>query len=141
MKAVQIEIVPSDGSGTYDVAAHILMSYTERLRGLLGTKADSSAVLIMRCSSIHTYGMTYPIDVAFLDIHGNVLKVLHALTPGKVCTTHGARAVMERPASVQPWPHVDDSVRVPTGHMNSFHMRSRHRRQMRVLYERRWQLW
>jgi uncharacterized membrane protein (UPF0127 family) len=35
----------------------------------------------MRCSSVHTVGMRYPIDVVFLDRHGGIARVVESLRP------------------------------------------------------------
>jgi len=46
-----------------------------RLVGLLGTAAiaDGEGLWIVPCRSVHTVGMRYPIDVAFLDARGVVI--------------------------------------------------------------------
>lgn len=44
-------------------------TWWRRLRGLLGTRSLESGegLLISPCRAVHTYGMRYPVDVAFLD--------------------------------------------------------------------------
>lgn len=80
-----------------------LATWAERLRGLLGTGPDAEGVLITRCRSIHTFGMRYPIDVAFVGERGEVLKVRRALGPRGGASCHGARCVIERPAREGEW--------------------------------------
>lgn len=80
-----------------------LRTWPERLRGLLGTGAEAEGVLLSRCSSIHTFGMRYPLDVAFLGERGEVLRVCRGLGPRCVASCHGARCVIERPARDGPW--------------------------------------
>jgi uncharacterized membrane protein (UPF0127 family) len=46
-----------------------------RGRGLLGTDGVDGALWITRCPSVHMMGMRYPIDVAVVDRHGQVLDV------------------------------------------------------------------
>ena len=50
-----------------------------RRRGLLGRDRIEGALLIRRCSSVHTLGMRFPIDVAFLDRQMKVVDVVSAM--------------------------------------------------------------
>ena len=45
----------------------------ERMRGLLGRDGIDGALLLPHCRSVHTLGMRFTIDVAFLDRHGRVV--------------------------------------------------------------------
>jgi uncharacterized protein len=47
----------------------------ERVRGLLGRDAVAGAIVLRPCRQIHTLGMHFPIDVAFCDRDGLVLRV------------------------------------------------------------------
>ena len=44
----------------------VLSTWRERLRGLLGTGPDAGPVMLALCSSVHTFGMRYSLDVAFV---------------------------------------------------------------------------
>lgn len=88
---------------TWSGDARVLDTFGQRLRGLLGTDARALPVLICRCSSIHTVGMGYPIDVAFVDAHGVVRRVCRGLGPGRVVSCRGARCVLERPSCSDAW--------------------------------------
>ena len=48
-------------------------TFLSRLVGLLGTAAiaEGEGLWIVPCRSVHTLGMRYPIDVAFLDARGS----------------------------------------------------------------------
>jgi len=72
----------------------------ERLRGLLGRAplAPDEALLIEPCSSVHTFGMGYPIDLAFLDRDGRVLRVVERVKPLRVAARPGARQTLEMAA-------------------------------------------
>ena len=59
----------------------ILESIYEKLRGLIGTTAQHRGVVLARCSSIHTCWMAYPLDVAFIDSRGVVIKSCRKLQP------------------------------------------------------------
>jgi hypothetical protein len=61
-------------------------TFLSRLVGLLGTAAiaEGEGLWIVPCRSVHTLGMRYPIDVAFLDAGGVVVGVLEGLPPNRV---------------------------------------------------------
>lgn len=48
-----------------------------RSRGLLGRPEFEGALVLSKCRSVHTIGMQFAIDVAYLDGDGMVLKVAH----------------------------------------------------------------
>ena len=51
-------------------------TWRERKRGLLGRDGYEGALLIRPCSSVHTLGMRFDLDVAFCDEDLNVLSTL-----------------------------------------------------------------
>ncbi len=55
----------------------------ERFRGLLGSSElkEGEGFLIPSCKGIHTFGMTYPIDVLYLDQESRVLALLENYRP------------------------------------------------------------
>jgi hypothetical protein len=61
--------------------------------------ADGQGMIIIPCQSIHTFFMTFPIDVAFLDSSWRVLHMIEAM-PAWRASRHffKARAVLEMPA-------------------------------------------
>lgn len=90
----------------------VLSGWAERLRGLLGTNADAEPVVLLRCGSIHTFGMSYPIDVAFVGEHGEVLKVVLGMPPRRMASCLGSWLTFERPSSDEPWFEEGDVLRV-----------------------------
>lgn len=81
-----------------------LRGWAEKARGLLHTSADAEPVVLCGCSSIHTVGMAYPIDVAFVTKRGEVLSSRRGVPPGKLMLSLGAHYALERPQSEAPWP-------------------------------------
>ena len=71
-----------------------------RLRGLLGTDClpDGNALIIKPCSSVHTFGMKYPIDVIFAGKDNRILKTVDAMRPGGISACSGSSYVVELPA-------------------------------------------
>ena len=54
---------------------------------------------ITPCSSIHMFFMRFPLDVAFLDRDGRVLRAYHGIRPWRVSRiVRGARSAVELPA-------------------------------------------
>ncbi len=58
-------------------SAEVPDSRRARRRGLLGRDHLDGALVIERCRWIHTIGMRFPIDVAYLDDTGIVVKTMH----------------------------------------------------------------
>jgi len=78
----------------------------DRLRGLLGrsTLARTEGLLLRRCGAIHTFGMSFPIDVIFLSEQGDVLAAREALCPNRVAFKFAASQILEVAAgSVARW--------------------------------------
>ena len=76
-------------------------SLKERLIGLLGSDGlpEGEALVLEPCSSIHTFFMRFPIDVAFLSPDGRVLKLYKALKPWRATRLYPSAAMaVELPA-------------------------------------------
>lgn len=57
-------------------SAEVARTRRERRRGLIGRDHLDGALVIRRCRWIHTFGMQFPIDVAYLDDGGIVVKTM-----------------------------------------------------------------
>lgn len=68
-----------------------------RRKGLLGRDSlDVEAALVLApCCSIHTAFMRFPIDVAFVDRDGRVIRFVRDLKPWKIAISLRARAAIE----------------------------------------------
>jgi len=76
-------------------------TWWRRLRGFLfrPEPRPGEGILLAPCDAIHTWGMTFPLDVIFLDGSGQVLKITEDLPPRRMCgRVHGAKYVLEVPA-------------------------------------------
>lgn len=95
----------ADGCGTLAVLGgrtgiplEIAASYRARTRGLLGRAEMVGALLLTPASGVHTLGMGFPIDVAYLDRRLRVLAV-RTMAPGRVGLPRlRSRHVLEAPA-------------------------------------------
>jgi len=69
-----------------------------RLRGLLcrgRAPGPRSGLWLAPCRAIHTLGMRHPIDAAFLDADGRLLRLARNLPPGRVALCLRAASVVE----------------------------------------------
>ncbi|MCG8325407.1 MAG: DUF192 domain-containing protein [Thiotrichales bacterium] len=85
----------------------------ERMRGLLARPplTDTQGLLIRPCSSIHTIGMSFPIDVIFMDRSWRVVKTVSRIGAFRMSWCHGAEMVLETMAhSVARWGLKPDDV-------------------------------
>ena len=77
----------------------VARSFRSRLFGLAWRDRSQAGpgLLIPRCSSVHTFGMRFELDVYFLDRAGRVLELSRQVPPRRVLWCRGASAVLEIP--------------------------------------------
>lgn len=82
-----------------DVAAvEVADTARERTRGLLGRDGLDGAMLLQPASSVHTFRMAFPIDVAYLGRDGTVRATV-TMAPNRLGLPRwGAHAVLEAEA-------------------------------------------
>jgi uncharacterized protein len=56
------------------------------------------ALVLPHCSSVHTAGMRFALDLVFLDAGGRVLRVARGVPPWRIVSCRGAAAVLETAA-------------------------------------------
>lgn len=72
-----------------------------RMKGLLGRAGLSpgEGLLLRPANSVHTVGMKFAIDVAFVDRRGVVRRIIEAMPPGRLSPlVRGSSFVIEAPA-------------------------------------------
>src|SRR4051794_2978383 len=91
----QLPTVELDG-----VELPVAIGLRARLLGLalLDPERAGPGLLIPRCTSVHTFGMRFSLDVFFLDEDGAVLEARSGVRPRRVLSHRAAKAVLERPA-------------------------------------------
>ena len=86
------------------VATQVLTAFdsASRRNGLLKfeTMPEGAALIIAPCSAVHTIGMRFDIDIAFVAKDGRVLKVRHAVKAWRLAASLRAFAVVELAAGV-----------------------------------------
>jgi len=86
------------------------VDYLGRMRGLLFEGPDGVPLALAPCKSVHTFGMRFPLDVAFVGMGGAVLYAERGVGPGRVISQEGSCLVLERPASDDFWPQAGMTV-------------------------------
>lgn len=86
----------------------------ERRRGLLGRDGLEGAYVITPCRWVHTIGMRFPIDVAFLDSEGLVIRTVQMPRHRLGMPVVRARSVIEAEAGAfARWGvHVGDVIEI-----------------------------
>lgn len=76
-------------------------NFLERMCGLLFRPAltASQGLLIVPCSSVHTFGMRYSIDLVFIDQNWTIVKTVNRLKPWRVAACKSATMVLELAAN------------------------------------------
>ena len=86
-------------------------SVGSRLKGLLGRSAlaDGEGLHLVPCNSIHMFFMRFPIDVAFLDAQGRVVRAVHGIRPWRATRLHlKARSALELAAGTLARTHTQE---------------------------------
>lgn len=88
------------------VAAHVELADTPnaRRRGLLSRSqlAAGEGLWIAPCEAVHTFGMSYPIDLVFIDKRHKVVKLVESIRPGRIAIAWRAQSVLElAPGSIR----------------------------------------
>ena len=75
-------------------------TWWSRLRGFLGRPEPKGGegILLVRCAAVHTWWMSFGLDLLFLDERGKVLELIRSFPPWKrTRRVSGARYVLEVP--------------------------------------------
>ncbi|MCL4313350.1 MAG: DUF192 domain-containing protein [Actinobacteria bacterium] len=70
--------------GEVVAAVEIAESLPARTRGLLGRSSLDGALVLRPARAVHTFGMRFPIDVAFCDAQLVVIATI-TMPPGRIC--------------------------------------------------------
>jgi len=84
--------------GIVMASAEVARDRRSRNKGLLGRDHLDGALVIERCRWIHTVGMRFPLDVAYLDDQGVVSKTVRMQRHRVGAPVFRARSVIEAEA-------------------------------------------
>jgi uncharacterized membrane protein (UPF0127 family) len=79
-------------------SAEIANDRGSKRRGLLKSDHFEGALVIERCRWVHTIGMRFPLDIAYLDADGQVIKTIHMARNRVGVPVAKARSVIEAEA-------------------------------------------
>ena len=99
--AAHCRIVNAERGTVLAERAEIARSFWSRGIGLMGRRGlpEGGGLVIDPCSSIQTWFMAFPIDVAFVARDGRVVRLAHAVPPWRIGPfARGGRYVIELPA-------------------------------------------
>lgn len=104
-------------SGRVLASAQIAANRHERRQGLLGRESFDGAFILPRCRWVHTIGMRFPIDIAFLDLDQRVIKII---TPRRfrLCAPvrHATSVIEAQHGAFARWGvHIDDIIEIRSG--------------------------
>ncbi len=79
----------------------VASGFRVRLLGLshLDRAEAGDGLLIPRCSSVHTFGMRFALDLYFLDDEGRVILIRRKVLPRRFASGRRASAVLEIPSA------------------------------------------
>lgn len=86
-------------------------SFGERAIGLLGARRllPEQGLYFEHCRSVHMFGMSFPVDVVFLDESGVIVRTVPMLRPWRIAGCGGANNTLELAAGMI------DALRLQTG--------------------------
>jgi len=97
------------------IEAEVARTFLERAKGLIGRRGlePGRGLLIPRCNCIHTLFMRFPIDAAFLDRRGEVVRRVRGIRPWRAFVWGGWRAVsvLETAATGVDWDNKQETVK------------------------------
>ena len=93
-------------------SAEIAASAAARRRGLVGRDRVDGAFVLRPCRQVHTIGMKLPLDVAFCDVRGRVLRTCN-LPPWRLSRPvwHAAFVVEAEAGAFARW-HLEPGDRI-----------------------------
>lgn len=81
----------------------IACTMRSRMLGLFGRSGFDGVLMLVPCHDIHTFGMSRPIDIAFVASDGTVIEVHRNVEPCHRLKNREAAATLERYAASTPW--------------------------------------
>jgi uncharacterized membrane protein (UPF0127 family) len=94
-------LLDRDSGAVVVEALEVANTFWSRLKGLQfrAPLAAGAGLLLVPCSSIHTFWMRFSLDVLFLSHQGRVLNVRSGVRPWRiVAAVQGTHAILEVPA-------------------------------------------
>jgi uncharacterized protein len=89
-------------AGVLGIEVREAVDFRSRLLGLafLERSEAGAGLLLPRCSSVHTVGMWFPLDIVFLDASGVAVAVEYEVGSRRFLSDGGAAAILELPGGL-----------------------------------------
>lgn len=87
-------------------------SVPQRLRGMLFRDPDDVTRILVPCRDVHTFGMRYPLDIAFISKDGYVLDVFRNVSSKQRLRNPKASIVAERFSKQGEWLKAGDVIKL-----------------------------
>ena len=86
-------------------SAQLASQRKHKRKGLRGTDDSHEPIVIEKCRWVHSIGMSYPLDVAFLDANNSVIAI-HRVAPWRIDrpVKNAVRIIEARAGSFERWP-------------------------------------
>ncbi|GLS24383.1 DUF192 domain-containing protein [Marinibactrum halimedae] len=96
-KNIDLKIMKKNGAEEKILSIKIADNVFQRARGLLfySPLVHGSGLVLFPCNAIHTFFMTYSIDVYFLDKDKSVKKICKNISPWQQAIFFSAKYVLE----------------------------------------------
>lgn len=105
----------------HELRVQVASTIHAKAKGMLFSNGDlggAEALLLKRCSSVHTVGMRYALDIAFLDKRNRVVRALRGVRPNRLrISAPSAHSVLERKASSTYWPSAGAQLSLMQAHV------------------------
>lgn len=79
-------VVNTTKGTTLASSAEFATTYSQRRQGLLGRSSleEGEGLIIRPCKGVHSFGMKFPIDVAYVSKDGKVIHTISPLFPNRL---------------------------------------------------------
>ena len=82
---------------------YLALGFRARLKGFLFTQPHAGLLILCPCNCVHTFGMKYALDIAFVDEAGVVLASFRDVKSLRVLRKKKAKVVLERFSCNDSW--------------------------------------
>ena len=81
-----MEIINKTRNTTIATKVCLADTFFKRVKGLIGRKEffQNEALIIRPCNSVHTFFMSFPIDLLFVDSNNRVVKAISDMQPFRI---------------------------------------------------------
>jgi uncharacterized membrane protein (UPF0127 family) len=97
----KVKVINKTRDGVLGSRVVIADRWWSRMRGFVGRPAPGAGegILLSPCRAVHMIGVSFPLDIVFIDRRGGVVSIYSSLAPGRRTAFHrSAEYALEVPA-------------------------------------------